>query len=110
MIAVDTCKTKLSALQNTDRAHCHWSAESQPYASGDILIDYLRNGWMPEHLATVETFYFPDNRCVHIFHFLLRKETRTLVMPVVANPVIHRLIQECGIDCVPAPQHSIETP
>lgn len=108
MVAADTCKAKLSAVQSTGGPDRHWSPESQPYASGDILVNFLRSGWIPEHSVTVESFYFPDGRHVNVFRFQLTKGEQTLMIPVIANPIINRLIKECRIDCFPISQHHLE--
>jgi hypothetical protein len=108
MIAVDTCKAKVSTVQSTGGPDRHWSPESQSYASGDILMNFLRSGWVPEHLVAVETFYFSDCRHVNVFRFRLTKGEQTLTIPVVANPIIRRLIKECRIDCFPISQHHLK--
>jgi len=72
----------------------HWAPESQTYAPADVLQQYLRNGWQLDSLAAVETFYMAGYRRSDIYYFTLRREDEFIEMPVLANPVVFRIIQE----------------
>lgn len=80
----------------------HWSRESQAYAPVDVLINYIHEGWTLDALG-VKTFYFAGYRGVDVYYFTLRRDPQTLEMPVVANPVIRRLIRELGLTPCPYP-------
>ncbi len=104
MIATNTCKAILSTAPSAGPQNYHWSSESQSYASGDILINYLRNGWTPAHSVMMQTFHFGGYRHVHVFRFRLTQGDQTLTIPVIANPIIDRLIRDCQMDCIPMSQ------
>lgn len=72
----------------------HWSSGSQRYAPADILLQYLRGGWMVDDAVPVETFYCGGARYVKVYYFRLVYEDEDLWMPVIENPVVLRLIRE----------------
>src|SRR5258707_1811377 len=55
---------------------------------------YLNDGWELDSLAAVETFYYAGYRRVDIFYFTLKLDGKVVEMPVLANPVTHRLVEE----------------
>jgi hypothetical protein len=72
----------------------HWAPDSQAYAPADVLQQYLRSGWELDTLAAVETFYMAGYRRSDIYYFTLKRNTEYIEMPVLANPVVFRIIQE----------------
>ena len=71
----------------------HWSPESEPYASGDVLIQYLRMGWVLDKLVAVETVYHTAHRRSNVYYFTLQLDDQTLEMPVLSNPVVLDLMK-----------------
>ncbi len=71
----------------------HWCPESEPYASADVLIQYLRLGWALDKLVAVETIYHTARRQSNVYYFTLHLDDRILEMPVLANPVVLDLIK-----------------
>jgi hypothetical protein len=74
--------------------HRHWSPQSQNYASADILLQYIASGWEPENTALVETYYSAGVRRSEIFYFSLVRDGERVEMPVLANPMVSRLIEK----------------
>jgi hypothetical protein len=83
-----------SVLQVPDERIRHWCPQSQKYAPGDVLLAYLRNGWALDPVAEVERVYYSGYRCVEVFYFVLANGDQVLKMPVIANPRIHKLVEE----------------
>jgi hypothetical protein len=77
----------------SDRSR-HWAAGSQTYAPADVLLRYIADGWQLETLAAVESFYYAGYRRVDVFYFTLKRGEEVIEMPVLANPVTHRLVEE----------------
>ncbi len=71
----------------------HWSPDSEPYASADVLIQYLRLGWIVDKLVAVETVYHSARRSSNVFYFTLSLNGQTIEMPVLANPVVLDLLK-----------------
>ncbi len=71
----------------------HWSPESEPYASADVLIQYLRMGWVLDKLVAVETIYHTAHRRSNVYYFTLHRDEQTVEMPVLANPVVLDLLK-----------------
>jgi len=92
-MAERSTQTSTSTYGETDRAR-HWSPDSQTYAPADVLMRYLTDGWELQSLAAVESFYYAGYRRVDIFYFTLKNGSEVIEMPVLANPVTHRLVEE----------------
>lgn len=75
----------------------HWSPSSQPYAPADILFQYLREGWLLGDTVVIQVIQCFSGRCVEIYHFQLSSSSGHVSMPIIANPVILRLIVERGL-------------
>jgi hypothetical protein len=75
----------------------HWSAESQAFASGDVLITYLRNGWRLDPSADIEKVSYEGPRSVDVFHFRLTDGQQVIEMPVLGSPRVYRLVEQ--IEC-----------
>jgi hypothetical protein len=80
----------------------HWSAESQEYAPSDALLSCLSEGWLLDKLIAIETFYYSGYRRVDVVYFTLHREDQTCEMPVLANPMVNRLIDYYDLTVVPA--------
>jgi hypothetical protein len=79
----------------------HWSAESQEYAPSDALLSYLSEGWKLDKFIAVETFYYSGYRRVDVVHFTLRRDQQSFAMPVLANPMVNRLIDYYELTILP---------
>ncbi len=71
----------------------HWSPESEPYASADVLIQYLRMGWELDKLVAVETIYHTAHRHSNVYYFTLHLDDQLIEMPVLSNPVVLDLMK-----------------
>lgn len=78
----------------------HWSPRSQLYASTDALLQYLRNGWELKDRVLVEMCRCESWRYVELYYFVLSLNDERITMPVIANPVVVRLVQERGLAVV----------
>ena len=81
-------------IDNDDR---HWSPASQPYATADVLLQYLRCEWECANEVTVKTSRCVSSRCVEVYIFTISRGHERLCVPVVSNPVILRLVRERGL-------------
>ncbi len=86
--------TRVSRDSLVDEDRRHWCPVSEMYAPADVLLQYLREGWELDMLVAVETFYFAGYRCSDIYYFTLHQEDMTLEMPVLANPIVLRVVEE----------------
>lgn len=80
-----------------DDDHRHWSPNSQPYAPADILFQYLRDGWLLEDKVLVQVIQCFSRRCVEVYYFRLAHDGEPVWMPIIANPVVLRLVMERGL-------------
>ncbi|MCC7446885.1 MAG: hypothetical protein IT324_05675 [Anaerolineae bacterium] len=86
--------TRASREGFIDDEHRHWCPVSEKYAPADVLLDYLRQGWELDKLVAVETFYFAGYRCSDIYYFTLYRDDLSCEMPVLANPIVLRVVEE----------------
>ncbi len=56
-------------------------------------MHYLEDGWQLEKLAAVESYYHAGVRRTDIYYFTLTRGEEHTEMPVVANPMVLRLIE-----------------
>lgn len=78
-----------------DDDYRHWSPESEPYAPADVLLQYLRNGWVLEDAVEVKSHECRSCRYVDIYCFTLhRAQHKPLQIPVLANPIVRKLVQQ----------------
>jgi hypothetical protein len=77
-----------------DEISRHWSPDSETYAPADILLQYLKNGWLLEKLVAVETIYYAGYRRSEIFYFTLERDGRSVEMPILSNPAVFKVIEE----------------
>lgn len=78
----------------------HWSATSEPYAPADVLLQYLRDGWLLGDKVMVRVVRCFSLRCVEVYYFRLTSDNEYVLMPVIANPVISRLVIERGLRAI----------
>jgi hypothetical protein len=83
-----------------DNDHRHWSSTSQPYAPADILLQYLRDGWLLGDKVLVQVVQCFSWRCVEVYHFRLMSGREHILMPIIANPVILRFVMERGLAAI----------
>ena len=83
-----------------DDDHRHWSPTSQPYAPADILFQYLRDGWLLGDKVLVQVVQCFSQRCVEVYYFRLTHDGEPVLMPIIANPVILRLVVERGLAAI----------
>jgi hypothetical protein len=74
----------------------HWDPESQVYAPVEVLLQYLRQGWEPDHTISVETFFSGQTHS-EVYHFSLRRDGMFTEVPVLANPATLRIIERYGL-------------
>lgn len=86
------------ASTETDEPYRHWSPTSQPYASADVLLQYLVVGWTVERTVAFEEFCYGGARYTRIYYFRLVYVEEFVWMPVLENPVVLRLIQDHGLN------------
>lgn len=83
-----------------DDDHRHWSPNSQPYAPADILFQYLRDGWLLGDRIIIQVAQCFSRRCVEVYYFRLTSGSERILMPIIANPVILRLVMERGLAAI----------
>ena len=81
----------------------YWSPRSQAYASGDQLLYYLSEGWIPDTIVEVETHWFGDARHILIYHFRLRKEDSEQPMRVLGNPFAYGIVNDGHLELEQVP-------
>jgi hypothetical protein len=72
----------------------HFSPSSQLYTTADVLRQYLENGWVPQSGVTVESHVLSAGRSVNVYHICLRKDGAEIVLPILASPIVWRVIAE----------------
>lgn len=88
----DARRTQIDVEYDEDNRH--WSAGSQAYAPADVLFQYLRDGWLLGDKVMVQVVRCFSRRCVEVYYFRLRSGHERVLMPVLANPVVLRLVME----------------
>jgi hypothetical protein len=80
-------------LRSTDQRR-HWSASCQTYASADVLVEHLADGWDIGSVVVQEVSWRGGGRHITVYHFELTRGNRMLAMPVLDNPIVHRLMDQ----------------
>ncbi len=93
-------QSEKATYTNSDPTVSSWSPRSQTYAAADMLLSHLRNGWMLHPLVAVESIWHAGVRRVDVYYFTLLHGDEHLEMPVLANPVVFRLIEDHGLSLV----------
>ncbi len=86
-----------------------WSSHSQPIAPVEILVNRLQRGCTLDPIVHLETHTYGPGRNVSIYHFTVIQEGEKMVIPVQANPVIHRLIDQYRLEVVPFNSNEAKT-
>ncbi len=95
-----------AALDYLQEHRRHWSSESEQYTSADILQQYLWMGWNIAEPVIIETIYHTNNRFSKLYHFTLLLDGKTVRMPVLATPVVFRVIEEFNLGTVATSRES----
>jgi len=74
--------------------HRHWCSCSEHYAGGDILLNALVDGWLPERWVPYDEHWLGQRRRVVVYHFELTRAGEHLTMCVQGNPFVERIICE----------------
>jgi len=96
-VAIRSRSSGLFEHESDDR---HWSPSSQPFASAEILLKYLREGWQLERTVAVQMFQCVSRRCVRLYYFSALHDDQSLTIPVVENPIVLRVIRENHLELV----------
>lgn len=70
--------------------HCHWSPESQRFASGGALLTLMDHEWEITDVHE-ECLSMSTGRYTIIMTFKLKKGLMTLEVPMVATPLVQKL-------------------
>jgi hypothetical protein len=96
MSHISTGQTQVSGI-------LHWSPESQRYTTADVLLQFLRDAWTLRRNVIVETFGCSSYRRVSVYRFVLQKGSRRIELPIIENPVVHRLILQYELAALEEP-------
>jgi len=72
----------------------HWSPASQAYAPANVLLEHLEDGWDISPIVGQEEYYYGSGRHGNVYYFELTRGSQMMVMPVLGNPIVHRLIHQ----------------
>jgi hypothetical protein len=70
----------------------YWSATAQSFATGDQLLYYLKENWELETRVEMERYFHGPGRYVVLYHVVLQKESRRVMMPVIGGPFMRELL------------------
>jgi hypothetical protein len=87
-------------LQSANRRR-PWSPASQSCAPGDVLLEYLADGWNLSSVVGRMEHWYGAGRHVGVYYFELARDHRTIVMAVHGNPAVHRLVCERQLRIMP---------
>ncbi len=87
----------------------HWSPDSERYASAEVLLGYLRNGWEVENRVLVMPVYYSASRQSEMYFFELSRNGETIHMPVLGNPAVWRLMVEYELTSIIVHEEPEET-
>jgi hypothetical protein len=79
-------------IEGPERERRHWSAQSQPFATGDVLLQLLDEGWRVYRRVFVEDYACTSHRRVQVYHFVLMRGADRLKLSVLSNPAMRRLV------------------
>lgn len=71
----------------------HWSASSERYTGGDSLATALEDGWVINHLASVEDHLYHGIN-VRVYTLGLKRGNDCAEMRVLANPYVSRILTD----------------
>jgi hypothetical protein len=74
----------------------HWCPRSQTFAGVDALLGHLEDGWEIQGDIGFDDYWFNESRRISVYHFMLTKQDKHVIMHVLYNPVLERLLtQHC---------------
>jgi hypothetical protein len=78
----------------------HWSPMSEPYASGEALLQALDSGWHVDGVIFRQEVWLGGNRRTFIYHVTVKRAHEQMAMKIVHNPFISRLIPQLNVQVV----------
>ncbi len=72
----------------------HWSLEAERFASAEVLLRYLDDGWEADPTVVVDWFAQKAGHYRKVYFFLLRRDGKVAQMPVLASPILPRLMAD----------------
>ena len=78
----------------------HWSPQSQPYASGDALLQAISDGWQINGVVFQQEVWLSQGRRTYVYHVTLQRSDEVIKMKMVYNPFIIRLIYRLNVQVV----------
>ncbi|MEZ4666521.1 MAG: hypothetical protein R3E39_01155 [Anaerolineae bacterium] len=97
---VDDDGEAVDKLIESDDSYRHWSPQSQRFAPADILLQYLQDGWNINNRIVAEVFHCPSRQCAELYYFMLLHNSEYITIPVIANPLVLRLVREFGLTVI----------
>ena len=70
----------------------HWHGESEKYAGGDSLVTLIFHGWTIESIRQVNEPSKCSRQYIKVYHFELRRDEASMIMPIIGNPYVERLV------------------
>ena len=93
-------RSRSSVLFEHERDDRHWSPSSQPFASAEILLKYLRDGWQLKRTVAVQLFQCVSRQCIRLYYFSASRDDKSLTIPVIENPIVLRVIRDNQLELV----------
>lgn len=97
----------LNEIDRNQPEHRHWCPVSEKYAGGDVLYNFLSDGWhVVDQTVKRQCIWHGSARQVVIFHFRLRRLSQVVDMQVIQNPFVEQLIHAkrlCILDTTKQP-------
>ena len=90
--------------------HRHWCPASETYAPVEVLLRYVRQGWKLDDLVVTETHVFTSCLCTAIYFFVLRRDGMLIRMPVLTNPIVLRMVNNCRLTLKEAKRIDFRSP
>lgn len=78
----------------------HWSPQSEPYASGEALLQALESGWQVDGVIFQQEVPLGGDRRTYVYHVNLKRDDEQMKMKMVHNPYITRLIYRLNVQVV----------
>jgi len=72
----------------------HWCPKSQAFAPAAVLLQHIGAGWKLDEAINVVRRPLGSHRHVDVYHFELYHRDDHMEMPVIANPVVLKLVNE----------------
>jgi hypothetical protein len=88
----------------------HWSPQSEPYASGEALLQALESDWKVDGVIFRQEVPLGGDRRTYVYHVNLRRDHEQMKMKMVHNPFIARLIYRLNVQVVRQNQRKNASP